>query len=263
MYEKRRNKSATFCYTLITIALLAGTVAVVISWLLATGVIDPDARKNYKEGRRLDIFRDLNSLDADIKIVNFTPKSTINITKSVSTTETAEIVDLDVSDLTIESDIDENKAFIVNSAENETSADIENAILKKIESAVLIDESTDDTTTSAEESDDQTQTTQIIQTTENINLGEEVETETTTENVIITQEVTELLYTTKSKDAEEDYTDSTEPFTVATITTIETQKEDDEPITRVSLVDILTGTLETTTFNQIPAVRTTDSPNTQ
>ena len=97
MYDKRRNKSATFCYTLITIALLAGTVAVVISWLLATGIIDPDASQNYKEGRRLDIFRDLNSLDADIKIVNFSPKPSINITKSVSTTETEEIVDLDVS----------------------------------------------------------------------------------------------------------------------------------------------------------------------
>ena len=262
MYDKRRNKSATFCYTLITIALLAGTVAVVISWLLATGIIDPDARQNYKEGRRLDIFRDLNSLDADIKIVNFSPKPSINITKSVSTTETAEIVDLDVSDLTIESDIDDNKAVIVNSAENETSADIENAILKKIESTVLIDESTDDTTSPAE-TDDQTQTTQIIQTTKNNNLGKDVDTETTTKNVIITQEVTELIYTTKSKDATENYTDSTEPFTAATITTTATQEEDDEPISRVSLVDILTGTLETTTFNETPAVGTTEAPNTE
>ena len=229
----------------------------VISWLLATGIIDPDARQNYKEGRRLDIFRDLNSLDADIKIVNFSPKPSINITKSVSTTETADIVDLDVSELTIESDIDDNKAVIVISAENETSADIENAILKKIESTVLIDESTET------ETDDQTQTTQIIQTTKNNNLGKEVESETTTKNVLISREVTELIYTTKSKDATENYTDSTEPFTVATITTTATQEEDDEPITRVSLVDILTGTLETTTFNETPAVGTTEAPNTE
>merc|ERR1712123_19014 len=248
MYDKRRNRSATFCYTLITIALLAGTVAVVVSWLLATGIIDPDPVTNYKEGRRLDIFRDVNSLKADIKKVT-KPTNNLNTSESII------------------SDIDENKA--IKNTENidiDTLAEIakvENAILKKIESEVLVD----DTITNSnkanpiDEKDDQTTETikatnastdqALLETSsENIIVTQEVteellttginkadfidenddettETikkenestnkaglEATTENIIITQEVTEEVLTTVIKDTKEDVTDSTEPYTV-------------------------------------------------
>lgn len=70
LYEKRHHRFTTFCYSLIIIAFIAGIVAVVISWLLATGIIDPDRKvTNYKESRKLDIFRDTNTLNADIRKV--------------------------------------------------------------------------------------------------------------------------------------------------------------------------------------------------
>merc|ERR1712123_96604 len=248
MYDKRRNRSATFCYTLITIALLAGTVAVVVSWLLATGIIDPDPVTNYKEGRRLDIFRDVNSLKADIKKVK-KPTNNLNTSESII------------------SDIDENKA-ITNNENNDIDtlaeiAKVENAILKKIESEVLVDDTVtstnkanpidgkDDkksgTIKATNESTDQalleTSTENIIitqgvteelLTTDAINKADFIDenddetTETikkenestnkagleaTTENIIITQEVTELLLTTVTKDTKEDVSDSTEPYT--------------------------------------------------
>merc|ERR1712123_139825 len=248
MYDKRRNRSATFCYTLITIALLAGTVAVVVSWLLATGIIDPDPVTNYKEGRRLDIFRDVNSLKADIKKVK-KPTNNLNTSESII------------------SDIDENKAITNNeNIDIDTLAEIakvENAILKKIESEVLVDDNITSTNKAnpVDEKDDQTTETikatnestdqALLETsTENIITTQEVtgaikkadainkadfidenddettETikkenestnkaglEATTENIIITQEVTELLLTTVTKDTKEDVSDSTEPYT--------------------------------------------------
>merc|ERR1712106_543654 len=285
MYDKRRNRSATFCYTLITIALLAGTVTVVVSWLLATGIIDPDPVTNYKEGRRLDIFRDVNSLKADIKKVT-KPTNNLNTSESII------------------SDIDENKAITNNeNIDNETLAEIakvENAILKKIESEVLVDDTITSTNKAdpIDEKDDQTtetieatnqNTDQALQqtSTENIIITQEVteellttgitekadsivenndettETtkkenestnkagpEATTENIIITQEVT-----TVTKDTKEDVTDSTEPYTVATIITTEAPEEEDKIITTVSIVDIITGNLDTTTNSDIEIER--------
>merc|ERR1712106_230313 len=145
MYDKRRNRSATFCYTLITTALLAGTV--VVSWLLATGIIDPDPVTNYKEGRRLDIFRDVNSLKADIKKVT-KPLTNLNASESII------------------SDIDKNKAFSIKNNENidiDTLADIakvESAILEKIESEVLVDDTITSTNKAdpMDKNDDQTET---------------------------------------------------------------------------------------------------------
>merc|ERR1711892_89842 len=175
MYDKRRNRSATFCYTLITIALLAGTVAVVVSWLLATGIIDPDPVTNYKEGRRLDIFRDVNSLKADIKKVT-KPTNNLNTSESII------------------SDIDENKAITNNeNIDIDTLAEIakvENAILKKIESEVLVD----DTITSTNKADPMDKNDD--QTTERNESTDQALIETSTENIIITQEVTEELLTT-------------------------------------------------------------------
>merc|ERR1711892_1582251 len=240
MYDKRRNRSATFCYTLITIALLAGMVAVVVSWLLATGIIDPDPVTNYKEGRRLDIFRDVNSLKADIK----------KVIKPVT--------NLNASESTI-SDIDKNKAFSIKNNENidiDTLADIakvESAILKKIESEVLVD----DTITSTNKADpmdkNDDQTTETIEAT-NQNTDQALR-ETTTENTIITQEVTELLLTTVTKDTKEDVTDSTEPYTVATIITTEAPEEDDKSMTTVNIVDIIMGNLDTTTNSVVDIER--------
>merc|ERR1711892_1044770 len=285
MYDKRRNRSATFCYTLITIALLAGTVAVVVSWLLATGIIDPDPVTNYKEGRRLDIFRDVNSLRADIKKV---AKPTNNLNASES----------------IISDIYENKVITNNeNIDIDTLAEIaevENAILKKIESEVLVDDTITSTNKAnpIDEKDDQTTETikatnastdqALLETsTENIIVTQEVteellttginkadsivennyettetikkENESTnkagpeakTENIIITQEVTEVVLTTVIKDTKEDVTDSTEPYTVATIITTEAPEENDKIIATVSIVDIITGNLDTTTNSDI------------
>jgi len=289
MYDKRRNRSATFCYTLITIALLAGTVAVVVSWLLATGIIDPDPVTNYKEGRRLDIFRDVNSLKADIKKVT-KPTNNLNTSESII------------------SDIDENKAITNNeNIDIDTLADIakvENAILKKIESEVLVDDTITSTNKAdpIDEKDDQTTETikatnestdqALLETsTENIIITQEVteellttginkadsivenndettETikkenestnkaglEATTENIIITQEGTEVVLTTVTKDTKEDVTDSTEPYTVATIITTESPDENDKIITTVSIVDIITGNLDTTTNSDIEIER--------
>merc|ERR1712106_540118 len=224
MYDKRRNRSATFCYTLITIALLAGTVAVVVSWLLATGIIDPDPVTNYKEGRRLDIFRDVNSLKADIKKVT-KPTNNLNTSESII------------------SDIDENKAITNNeNIDIDTLADIakvEKAILKKIESEVLVDDNITSTNKAnpIDEKDDQT--------TERNESTDQALLETSTENIIITQEVTEELLTTVTKDTKEDVTDSTEPYTVATIITTEAPEEEDKIITTVSIVDLITGNLDT------------------
>merc|ERR1711892_666543 len=285
MYDKRRNRSATFCYTLITIALLAGTVAVVVSWLLATGIIDPDPVTNYKKGRRLDIFRDVNSLKADIKKV---AKPTNNLNASES----------------IISDIDENKAITNNeNIDIDTLADVakvESAILKKIESEVLVDDTITSTNKAnpIDEKDDQTTETikatnqntdqALLETsTENKIITQEVteelfttgnnkvenndETtktmenenestnkarlEATTENIIITQEVTEVVLTTVTKDTKEDVTDSTEPYTVATIITTEAPEEDDKILTTVNIVDIIMGNLDTTTNSVVDIER--------
>merc|ERR1711892_1098563 len=232
MYDKRRNRSATFCYTLITIALLAGMVAGVVSWLLATGIIDPDPVTNYKEGRRLDIFRDVNSLKADIKKV-IKPVTNLNASESII------------------SDIDKKKAFSIKNNENidiDTLADIakvESAILKKIESEVLVD----DTITSTNKADpmdkNDDQTTETIEAT-NQNTDQALRG-TSTENIIVTQEVAEVILTTITKDTKEDVTDSTEPYTVATIITTEAPEEDDKSMTTVNIVDIIMGNLDTTT----------------
>merc|ERR1712106_925727 len=207
MYDKRRNRSATFCYTLITIALLAGTVAVVVSWLLATGIIDPDPVTNYKEGRRLDIFRDVNSLKADIKKV---AKPTNNLNASESTI----------------SDIDENKAITNNeNIDIDTLAEIakvENAILKKIESEVLVDVTITSTNKAdpIDEKDDQATAT-IKATNEST---DQALLETSTENIIITQGVTEELLTTgainKADDIVENNDETTETIKITNESTI-------------------------------------------
>merc|ERR1712106_1062304 len=290
MYDKRRNRSATFCYTLITIALLAGTVAVVVSWLLATGIIDPDPVTNYKEGRKLDIFRGVNSLKADIKKVT-KPTNNLNASESII------------------SNIDENKAITNNeNIDIDTLAEIakvENAILKKIESEVLVDDTITSTNKAdpIDEKDDQATATikatnestdqALLETsTENIiitqgvteellttdainkadfideNNDETTETikkenestnkagpEATTENIIITQEVTEVVFTTVTKDTKEDVTDSTEPYTVATIITTEAAEEEDKILTTVNIVDIIMGNLDTTTNSVVDIER--------
>merc|ERR1712106_963407 len=79
--------------------------------------------------------------------------------------------------------------------------------------------------------------------------------EATTENIIITQEVTEVVLTTVTKDTKEDVTDSTEPYTVATIITTEAPEEEDKILTTVSIVDLITGNLDTTTNSDIEIER--------
>ena len=153
MYGKQRKSGATFCYTIITIALLAGTVAVVVSWLLATGIIDPDPQTNNKEGRKLDIFRNLNSLETNIK-------------KHHTITEPAE------------NTIDEHKAVVKSYNETETEPEVinvETAILKKIEAEIL--------NTSTNKTNNKTEQAKVNE--------KEVEQEITTESQNITDSTTE------------------------------------------------------------------------
>ena len=159
MYGKQRNRGATFCYTIITIALLAGTVAVVVSWLLATGIIDPDPQTTNKEGRKLDIFRNPNTLERNIKTHHTNTESS-------------------------ENHIDEhNKAVVQSFNETQTSLeteDIETAILKKIESEIL--------NTSTNQTNDITDQAKVV---EDVTGKEEIKPEITTDNQDITDTATE------------------------------------------------------------------------
>ena len=67
--QKRTERSRRLCYTVITVCLMAGTVALVVSWLLATGIIDPDRRAVYKEARKLDYFSETNAVNSYPKVV--------------------------------------------------------------------------------------------------------------------------------------------------------------------------------------------------
>ena len=159
MYGKQRNRGATFCYTIITIALLAGTVAVVVSWLLATGIIDPDPQTTNKEGRKLDIFRNPNTLERNIKTHHRNTESS-------------------------ENHIDEhNKAVVQSFNETQTSLeteDIETAILKKIESEML--------NTSTNHTNDITEQAKVV---EDVTEKEKNKPEITTDNQDITDTATE------------------------------------------------------------------------
>ena len=79
LYDKprrpRHRSSCSFCHLVLAVVFMTSLVAVVIPWLMATGVIDPDSStaltdeagsNGPKEGRRLDLF---NKVDADIKEV--------------------------------------------------------------------------------------------------------------------------------------------------------------------------------------------------
>ena len=71
--EQKRARSRRLVYTVITVCLMAGTVALVVSWLLATGIIDPDQsarragnltrpRVGVRPAKKLDVFSDKNAI---------------------------------------------------------------------------------------------------------------------------------------------------------------------------------------------------------
>ena len=69
--EQKRERSRRLIYTVITVCLMAGTVALVVSWLLATGIIDPDqparrpanlSRVGVRPAKKLDVFSDKNAI---------------------------------------------------------------------------------------------------------------------------------------------------------------------------------------------------------
>ena len=71
--EQKRARSRRLVYTVITVCLMAGTVALVVSWLLATGIIDPDRsvgrpgnltrpRVGVRPAKKLDVFSDKNAI---------------------------------------------------------------------------------------------------------------------------------------------------------------------------------------------------------
>ena len=69
--EQKRERSRRLIYTVITVCLMAGTVALVVSWLLATGIIDPDqparrtanlSRPGVRPAKKLDVFSDKNAI---------------------------------------------------------------------------------------------------------------------------------------------------------------------------------------------------------
>jgi len=224
LYGKKRHRGATFCYTIITIALLAGTVAVVVSWLLATGIIDPDPdTTSYKEGRKLDIFRDLNSLQADIKKVTVAVAvSDTTKNRTDTSTEAAEIQN------------DESSKLIKKKEEMEPFAEleiVETAILKEIDSEIVRDNITID---AVDDNKGVTETFEnVIAVTEN---DEEVGRENATE-------VTELPWTVSTKEATEAFS-PTEPPAFTTIET--TEKPNDPEVTKnVNLVNLLNGQIVT------------------
>eukprot|EP00092_Neocalanus_flemingeri_P073635 GFUD01090908.1.p1 GENE.GFUD01090908.1~~GFUD01090908.1.p1 ORF type:complete len:244 (+),score=79.71 GFUD01090908.1:77-808(+) len=225
MYEKRRPKSATFCYTLITIALLAGTVAVVVSWLLATGVIDPDRRQNFKEPRRLDIFTDLNKFEAEIKKVTFPPKPSANASKPATTSEMTEKVELDLQGTstktnatTIAVDEETTLKVVAGSSQGlEITTEIENlekTSSNNIDTDELLEPETE--IDSTEEGTNQSNNTTYRSETQKDG------PETTDKTLVPIQEVTETPGTTilqKTKAEEKtDTEESTEPYTVPTPT---------------------------------------------
>jgi len=230
MYEKRRAKSATFCYTLITIALLAGTVAVVVSWLLATGVIDPDRRETYKEARRLDIFSDLNSLEADIAHVTFPQNKSENVTITLTNkNENTEITSIN-EEIEIKNKINNLNEAILNNIDEDIQIETN---IEKIES----NENTTDKSKNNVEG--------VKATTNALTKNEKVP-DTTVSNVS----------TEEDKIQNEE---STEPFTVTSFTTSETEKEENAITTLPSptIVDILSGNLKTTMTEKSKAETTT------
>jgi len=53
--QKARERSRRICYSLLIFCTMAGAAALTVSWLLATGRIDPDRRPlEYKVPRKLD-----------------------------------------------------------------------------------------------------------------------------------------------------------------------------------------------------------------
>ena len=73
--EQKRGRSRRLLYTVISVCLMAGTVALVVSWLLATGIIDPDqptrrtvnlsrggGRPAVRPAKKLDVFSDKNAI---------------------------------------------------------------------------------------------------------------------------------------------------------------------------------------------------------
>ena len=71
--EQKRARSRRLLYTVISVCLMAGTVALVVSWLLATGIIDPDKaasrtgnltrpRVGVRPAKKLDVFSDKNAI---------------------------------------------------------------------------------------------------------------------------------------------------------------------------------------------------------
>merc|ERR1719320_2099042 len=132
--------------------------SLVVSWLLATGIIDPDPQTTNKEGRKLDIFRNPNTLERNIKTHHANTESP-------------------------ENHIDEHKAVVQSFNETQTSLeteDIETAILKKIESEIL--------NTSTYQTNDITDQAKVV---EDVTGKEEIKPEITTENQDITVTATE------------------------------------------------------------------------
>ena len=65
-HHQKRERSRRLCYTLLILCVMAGAAALIVSWLLATGNIDPSQKiinkTNSKVPRRLDFFSDKNSI---------------------------------------------------------------------------------------------------------------------------------------------------------------------------------------------------------
>jgi len=136
LYEKRHHRFTTFCYSLIIIAFIAGIVAVVISWLLATGIIDPDRKvTNYKESRKLDIFRDTNTLAADIKNVEVQEEEDFEARIEVDEETSSVLIKKMVEAIT-----EKSKILVTTEIENETTTQI-NDVVTTTEEVLEITES--------------------------------------------------------------------------------------------------------------------------
>ena len=160
----------------------------------------PDPQTNNKEGRRLDIFRNLNSLETNIKKHHTTSESAKNT-------------------------IDEHKAVVKSYNETETEPEVinvETAILKKIEAEIL--------NTSTNKTNDKTERAKVI---EYVTEKEEVEPGLTTDSQ-------DISYSTTIDTNTEPFTLATAVITQETTVAEETKDETINNIETTILPDNIT-----------------------
>jgi len=100
-----RSQCRSLCSLVIGFSLLAATLALILSWLLATGILDPGAQSETKTARKLDIshlpIKNSESSSTRTIITTLAPtfsSSTRNVPQNVSATELVTLTDTDIKE---------------------------------------------------------------------------------------------------------------------------------------------------------------------